>query len=87
MLFLFYYLAPLLNDYCDITMRAVHFWGEIEFYLLDKSALPVIEKERMRKGKICAVRDRHLARRQSNKKQKHTTNWFDKLEFFFSFFP
>ena len=26
--YVFYYLAPLQNDYPDVTMYAVHFWGQ-----------------------------------------------------------
>ena len=49
---LFYYLVPLQND-SIVTSQWVQFtFGEQrEVYLLDESALPVIEKEGMREGK------------------------------------
>ena len=52
MLLLFYYLVPLLND-CLVTSRCMQFtFGDKrEVYLQDESALPVIKKESMQKGK------------------------------------
>ena len=49
---LFYYLAPLQND-SIVTSRCMQFtFGDKgEVYLLDKSALPVPEKQSMREGK------------------------------------
>ena len=50
---LFYYLAPIQND-AVMTLRCVQFplGDKREVYLLDESALPVMEKESMREGKI-----------------------------------
>ena len=49
---LFYYLAPLLND-TSVTSKCMQFTSgdKREAHLLDKSVLPVTEKERRGKGK------------------------------------